>query len=79
MIRSALVFVTLFSTVLITWLPGASGASLARCVDVFLLLVFLGIVVAFTLEPPEPAVRRRATRTWWPRLGQVVRRRTSSP
>jgi peptidoglycan/LPS O-acetylase OafA/YrhL len=74
-IRSALVFLTLFATVLITWLPDVSGPSLMQRGDVLLLLVFLGIVVAFTVEPPESARRRRAARSWWPRLGQVVRRR----
>ena len=74
MVRSALVFVTLFTTVLISWLPDASGWSLARRADVLLLLVFLGIVVAFTLESPVRETRR-ARRSWWPRLGQVMRRR----
>jgi hypothetical protein len=72
MVRAALVFATLFVTVLMSWLPDRSAASLAQRGDVLLLLVFLAIVVALTLEP---AASRRAGRSWWPRLGQVGRRR----
>lgn len=49
-VRSALVFVALLAMVLTSWLPSAAGRSLVFGLDVLLLLVFLGIVVAFTVE-----------------------------
>jgi hypothetical protein len=52
--------------VLISWLPDAPGWSPAQRLDVLLLLVFLGIVVAFTLEAPSRRGTRRAGRFRWP-------------
>ena len=72
-VRAALIFAALFATVLISWLPDAAGRSLAQRFDVLLLLLFLGIVVALTLEPAPPM--RRARRAWRLRFGLVARRR----
>jgi len=77
LVRSTLVFVSLFTIVLLSWLSEGSDRWLPRRLDVLLLLVFLGSIVALTLEPdsePTPATRR-ARRSRLSRIGLVIGRR----
>ncbi len=63
-VRAALVFAVVFATVLASWLPDSPRRSLIERLDILLLLVFLGVVIAFTVEAdlPSSAGERRSRR-----------------
>jgi hypothetical protein len=73
-VRAALVFAVVFAIVLASWFPDTPRRSLAERLDILLLLVFLGIVVAFTVEAPPapPAGEPRARRGWRLRIGGLA-------
>jgi hypothetical protein len=73
-VRAALVFAVVFAIVLASWFPDAPRRSLAERLDILLLLVFLGVVIAFTVEadPPPSEGERRG---WRLRVGGLAVRR----
>jgi hypothetical protein len=76
--RAALVFAVVFGLVLASWLPDTAHRSLAGRFDILLLLVFLGVVIAFTVEadPSLSEGERPARRGWRLRIGGLpIRRR----
>ena len=75
LVRSTLVFVGLVTIVLLSWLSEGSDRWLLRRLDVLLLLVFLGSIVALTLEPDPTPATRRARRSRLSRIGLVIGRR----
>ena len=58
-VRAALVFAVVFALVLASWLPDTPHRSLAERFDILLLLVFLGVVIAFAVEarPRKPSAQ----------------------
>jgi hypothetical protein len=66
-----------FALVLASWLPDTLHRSLAERFDILLLLVFLGVVIAFAVEadPPPSEGERPARRGWRLRFGGLAIRR----
>jgi hypothetical protein len=76
-VRAALVFAVVFAIVLAIWLPDAPRRSLMQRLDILLLLAFLGVVIAFTVEadPSASGGERRDRRGWRLRIGGLAVRR----